>query len=186
MQIVKEIYKLFANSPIPKKKIVQTTLSVVNALPHQLSKRETQWGKCTVSGKIFPLLGITISPDPLVQGQNAVFNISGDFEAGATDRLGVGFFKDLEHPPLYGFPTAVCGDEGLPNCPIKPFKFVYKITVPKISLNPYFIAVVLGDTSSQTILACAVTQVGGGSEESYPIASYPIASYPIASYPIAE
>ncbi|RHZ71338.1 hypothetical protein Glove_259g37 [Diversispora epigaea] len=166
--------------------ILLATLSVVNALPHQLSKRETQWGKCTDSGKTYPLLGVTISPDPLVQGQNDTFSVSGDFEAGATYILGVAFFKDLADDPLYVFITPVCGAKGLPNCPVKPLKMDYKITVPTGLPNPYFLAVVVEDPKAQIVLGCSETQVGGGSEESYPIASYPIASYPIASYPIAE
>ncbi|RHZ87540.1 hypothetical protein Glove_33g134 [Diversispora epigaea] len=142
MQIVKEI----------------STLSVVNALPHQLSKRETQWEQCTDLGNRTSLLGVTISPDPLVKSKNGTFSVSGDFESG----------------------------NGLPACPIKPFKVDFIIQVPERLPNPYLLVVVFGNRIARKIYGCALTQVGGGSEESYPIASYPIASYPIASYPIAS
>ncbi|RHZ71340.1 hypothetical protein Glove_259g39 [Diversispora epigaea] len=165
--------------------ILLATLSVGNALPHQLSKRETQWRTCEELGGEFPLLSVTISPDLLVQGQDDTFSVSEYFEADSTSILGVGFYTDFAHQPLHTFQTRVCRYEGLPNCPINPFKMDYKITVPTGLPNPYFLAVVVGNLDL-TIFGCAATQVGGGSEESYPIASYPIASYPIASYPIAE
>ncbi|RHZ67829.1 hypothetical protein Glove_299g42 [Diversispora epigaea] len=90
--------------------ILLATLSVVNALPHQLSKRETQWGKCSDSNE-YLLLGVT-----------------------SRSRT----WGNPDSNPLYAFSTPV------------------------------------------------LTQFGGESEESYPIASYTIASYPIASYPTAS
>ncbi|RHZ59099.1 hypothetical protein Glove_365g10 [Diversispora epigaea] len=166
--------------------ILLATLSVVNTLPHQLSKRETQWGQCIYSGVTYPPLNITISPDPLVQGQDGTFSVFGDFEAGATDILYISFYKDLTKNPLHVFKTFVCGVKGLPNCPVKPFKMNCDIKVPKGLPNPYFIVVIIGDQKAQKTLGCGITFVSGGSEESYPIASYSIASYPIASYPIAS
>ncbi|RHZ87541.1 hypothetical protein Glove_33g137 [Diversispora epigaea] len=167
--------------------ILLATLSVVNVLPHKLSKRETQWGQCTdLGGGTYPLLGVTISPDPLVQGEEGTISVSGDFESGDTDLLNVRFYKNLTDDPLGVFSKHVCGGNGLPACPIKPFKVDFIIRVQRRLPNPYFLAVVFEDSITETIYGCALTQVGGGSEESYPIASYPIDSYPIASYPIAS
>ncbi|RHZ76749.1 hypothetical protein Glove_194g107 [Diversispora epigaea] len=136
---------------------------------------------------------LTTSLDPLIQGQDDTFSVSGNSKSGATNVLGIRFFKDLTKGPLYTFPTRVFGAKVLPICPVNPFKMDYKIKVSRRLSDLYFLAVV-GDPKAQTILGCAVKRVrsekfypiASYSIASYPIASYPFASYPIASYPIAE
>jgi hypothetical protein len=52
------------------------TASIINAIPHQLIKRATNFGPCPVETS--PTLSITIAPDPVVSNQPVTFTISGN------------------------------------------------------------------------------------------------------------
>src|ERR1700722_4465145 len=53
--------------------ILLVTLSIVNAIPHQLYKRTTTFGPC----QGVPFINVTISPDPVIIGQDITFDVSG-------------------------------------------------------------------------------------------------------------
>ncbi|CAG8720923.1 1580_t:CDS:1, partial [Scutellospora calospora] len=77
-----------------------------NAIPHQLHKRTTRFGKCrltTANGSIVipDLLTVTISPDPVVPGKDDTFIVNGNLTKPITknDSLVIFFSDNTDDPP---------------------------------------------------------------------------------------
>ncbi|CAG8661521.1 3478_t:CDS:1, partial [Scutellospora calospora] len=75
-----------------------------NAIPHQLHKRTTAFGDCTLLPGVptSDLLTVTISPDPVVPGKNDTFTVNGKLTKPITssDTLVIIFEKSLPDPPI--------------------------------------------------------------------------------------
>src|SRR6266516_3365988 len=67
--------------------ILLTTLSIVNAIPHQLHKRTTEFDACSNLPPETPVLDVTISPDPVVPESKDKFTISGTLTQDITDGI---------------------------------------------------------------------------------------------------
>ncbi|RHZ53214.1 hypothetical protein Glove_444g22 [Diversispora epigaea] len=176
--------------------ILLVTLSVVNAAPSRLDKRDTGFIACSPpSGTPTPvLISVTYTPVPLASGQPSKFDVSGTLkeDIGSITRLFIGFFDrtDPQKPvPIKPFPsyfktfTTEIIEAG------NPFNTTAQFTVPTLPAS-YTISVLIMNPPND-IPGCAIERIGAppSSLSSYPIASYPFASYPIASvdsYPIAE
>ena len=61
--------------------VLLAILSMVNAIPHQLHKRDTTFIQCPKSDA--SLLTVSVSPDPPVPGQTATYTISGKIAKAA-------------------------------------------------------------------------------------------------------
>lgn len=62
--------------------------SMVNAIPHQLFKRNTRFEQCNPIAPVTtspPLLDVTLSPDPVVPGLLVSFIISGELSGPIVD-----------------------------------------------------------------------------------------------------
>jgi hypothetical protein len=69
-------------------------LCMVNAIPHQLHKRNTQFGPCPGLPDPQPSpLSVTISPDPVIPGETANFTVTGTLSTPITPdfKLLIGF-----------------------------------------------------------------------------------------------
>src|SRR4051794_20905558 len=99
--------------------ILLATFSMVNAIPHNLLKRDpTIFGACPPIPKVptQPIqLAVTISPNPVVPGQSDSFTASGKFPVDLTtsDSFVVGFADNTGQP--IGTPTVVPACTG--KCP---------------------------------------------------------------------
>src|SRR4051812_35009536 len=148
------------------------TLSIVNAIPHQLHKRITAFGSCGIGN----VLDVAVSPDPLIPGKTAQFSVSGPLtppaKTGST--LGIGFFAagadDPIAPPLY---LDLCE---IQSCPISYFDASGPVEVPAKLPKAYDIVVAIFDPAGE-IIACAGAIVGGSSAKA-PYLQYSIASGP--------
>ena len=86
---------------------VLVTASVINTTPLKLSKRATQFHPCTS-------LDISMSPDPIVSGQNVTFSISGTPTIDINNATaGIYFFGDKFYQE---FKADLCK---LYKCPVK-------------------------------------------------------------------
>src|SRR5438045_4974320 len=96
--------------------ILLATLSMVNAIPHQLYKKSTKFEECPNVGDA--VLNVSLSPDPVVAGQPDSLNVYGKLEKELT------FFHKLviEFADIDGTPVKdpivvdICSKEGA-TCP---------------------------------------------------------------------
>ncbi|GBC17523.2 uncharacterized protein OCT59_003726 [Rhizophagus irregularis] len=159
--------------------LLVATFSMINAVPHQLRKRETKFGPCGAES-----LTVNIVPDPPVSEKPVTYTGSGTlkfnniiagktiFAIGYGDTAG----KLLSDPYYQNFTESYNAGE--------PFTITAKnVPTPKLP-KTYVIEVDIFDiidNPKAPLYACASTTVGGTpGEEVYPIAGYPIAGYPIA------
>src|ERR1043165_3081917 len=59
--------------------VLLATLSMVNAIPHQLYKRTTTFGPCSKAPPGTVTVDVKLSPDPVVAGQTDTFTITAKF-----------------------------------------------------------------------------------------------------------
>ncbi|CAG8565149.1 9820_t:CDS:1, partial [Scutellospora calospora] len=133
-------------------------LSIVNAIPHQLHKRTTNFGKCTLPPKAPTpdLLTVTISPDPVVPGKNDTFTVNGKLTKPITssDELVIVFANT----------SGIIGDifrTKLPTGTVK-VSVTENVPVPFSLPSDYRIGVAIVDPSFEPpdVKACAVAFVG--------------------------
>ncbi|POG76862.1 hypothetical protein GLOIN_2v1553339 [Rhizophagus irregularis DAOM 181602=DAOM 197198] len=167
--------------------ILLFTLSMINAVPHQLRKRETNFDSCLVGKDVVPLT-VKINPDPPVAKKPESFTVSGTLNddilayntvlmIGFVDSTGAlsltaPYFQKFVEPVKAGTPFSINAS---------------KVPTPVNLPDVYIIRVIVGDLNDN-IYGCALAVVGETlRKEAYPIAGYPI-SGPIAerSYPISE
>ncbi|CAG8446518.1 7762_t:CDS:1 [Scutellospora calospora] len=135
--------------------VLLVMLSIVNAIPHQLHKRTTDFRECTFPpGYPTPdLLTVTISPDPVVPGKNDNFTVNGKLTQLITssDRLNFVFSTDNGGPFTTQIPTGTT------------VNVTVDVPVPSPLPSIYGIAVSIGDLSVQplNVKACALAVVGG-------------------------
>jgi hypothetical protein len=154
--------------------ILLATFSIVNAIP--LQKRETVFGKCPPIPQL-PIqpdqISVSISPDPVVPGQDDTFTVSGTLSKEITDeyKLVIGFAD------LTGKSYAVYVEDLPPTKPKTPFNVVKTEAVPADLPGSYAIGVGVAKLSNPPdVIGCALAVVGSSSK----IASNPIASFPIS------
>ena len=132
--------------------VVLATISVINAIPHGLSKRTTQFIQCT-NGNV-PPLSVTITPDPMVSGQDVTYNISGTAPIDFTEAT---VEIDLYDGQNYAqsFTGNFC--DIYKQCPVKNgtnFDFPFTIK-PENLPQTYFIDVLISNSESD--LLCVMT-----------------------------
>ena len=140
--------------------ILLAILSMVNAIPHQLHKRDTTFVQCPKTDEnVASLLTVIVSPDPPVAGQTATYTISGELAKAAPlgSELRIGFF-DLE-AKLIGVPTItdLCSKV---ECPTSSISIVEQVTIPAALPDAYASAVLIIDLD-KIRYGCAVAAVGG-------------------------
>src|SRR5438046_852144 len=128
--------------------ILFATLSIVNAAPFQLNKRDTQFSPCPDLPPDVVPLDVKMSPDPIVPGGTETFDITGtlkhDLEEGSF--LGIAFIDPVAKLPI-GDPLDVdiCSQT---KCPVKagtPYTTKQTITAPPELPPTYMILAGIGD-----------------------------------------
>src|SRR5947208_1901809 len=110
--------------------ILLATLSMVNAIPHQLHKRDTTFNQCLKSDA--SLLTVSVSPDPPFPGQTATYTISGELAKAAPvdSAIFIGFFdRSSGETKVIGEPivTDLCSKV---KCPASSISVVEEVTIP--------------------------------------------------------
>ncbi|KAF0544480.1 hypothetical protein F8M41_002809 [Gigaspora margarita] len=126
----------------------------VNAAPHQFDKRATTFKACSDE---LPSLNVTMTPDPLVPGQSAKFNVSGtlinDLFKGIAD-LRIRFI-DSTRQRLIENPYYQYFNESFPA--FAPFSIIApKVDVPSNLTSKYVIEVVIEAKELDDIYGCSL------------------------------
>ncbi|RHZ82119.1 hypothetical protein Glove_114g81 [Diversispora epigaea] len=135
--------------------ILLATLSVANASPHQLVKRQTQWKKCT---EYYPLVHVDLSSGSTISGQEDSFVVSGNLNIVINSGfvLSVGFHD--ESRTIESMEVPICGAQYRTDCPINAntdFNSSLVFPVPKNLPDPYSIFVFIFDKLNKKIHGCA-------------------------------
>ncbi|CAG8525978.1 8444_t:CDS:1 [Diversispora eburnea] len=138
-------------------------LSIVNAIPHQLLKRKTEFQECTPPPPGIPLpslLSVSISPDPVVPGGTDAFTITGTLTKPITsDYLLYVIFVDITiQPPA---PIQPIFNAKIPTG--TSVNVVENVPVPA-KLPPEYgiiVAIVNDSVDPPDVIGCANTIVGG-------------------------
>ncbi|RIB27178.1 hypothetical protein C2G38_63315 [Gigaspora rosea] len=134
--------------------ILYATLLTVNAVPHQFDKRATTFIPCPDD---LPSPNVIMTPDPLVAGQSARFNVSGtlynDLVANIAD-LRIRFI-DSTRKTLIVNPYYQLFNESFPR--FTPFSIVaQKVDVPSNLTSKYTIEVVIEAKELDDIYGCSM------------------------------
>jgi hypothetical protein len=139
------------------------TTSVINAIPHQLIKRTTDFGACPLVNS--PTLGVTIAPDPVVSNQPVTFTISGNVPSDVPTNAALNVaFLDSTLNALFDFHNDFCTISGV-QCPVKantPITLTSAVTPGQLPAD-YYIAVGIFDVDNQTPITCNSATVGNPS-----------------------
>ncbi|RIB07664.1 hypothetical protein C2G38_2113129 [Gigaspora rosea] len=138
--------------------ILFATLLTVNAAPYQFDKRATPFKRCPDD---LPSPNVIMTPDPLVAGESANFNVSGilftDIYAGIAV-LRIRFFSDPTRQTLIANPYYQDFTELFPA--YTPFTIVApKVDIPNNLTNKYTIEVVIGSEKVDDIYGCSLANV---------------------------
>ena len=125
--------------------ILLATLSMVNAIPHQLHKRDTTFNQCLKSDA--SLLTVSVSPDPPVPGQTATYTISERQSLPSTGEL-----KFIGEPIV----TELCAKAA---CPTDSISIVEQVTIPAALPKVYSNAIGILDPA-KIEYGCAIAAVG--------------------------
>ncbi|RHZ82118.1 hypothetical protein Glove_114g82 [Diversispora epigaea] len=141
--------------------ILLATLSVANALPNQLVKRQIKWEKCTEN---YPLVNVDLSSDSIVPGQEYSFNVSGNLNTIIDSGfiLSVGF-HDNHLFTIASVEVPICGAFYRTDCPINSntdFSASLVFLVPKNLPNPYSILVLISDKLNKKVQGCTEKKLG--------------------------
>ncbi|CAJ0869480.1 2253_t:CDS:2 [Entrophospora sp. SA101] len=134
------------------------TLSMmVNAIPHQLFKRETQFVQCPAlkaGDAAPPQLTVAFIPDPPVAGQTSAFTISGTLSRPVADGdlTGVGFYDPATKSIIGEIVSA-------PASPTTPFSQELSVPAPAALPAEYLILVMVANPKTEDIIGCAGAMV---------------------------
>ncbi|CAG8594394.1 7861_t:CDS:1 [Paraglomus occultum] len=114
------------------------TTSVINAIPHGLSKRATQFQQCSA---LIPPLDVSLSSDSIVSDQDVTFTVSGNATTDITEATFGIYFYDDETGFEQSFKDNLCNV--YKSCPIKKgAAFDFQVTIKPVNLpTAYFIDV---------------------------------------------
>ncbi|CAJ0766395.1 7737_t:CDS:2 [Entrophospora sp. SA101] len=132
---------------------------MVNAIPHQLFKRETQFVQCPAlkaGDAAPPQLTVAFIPDPPVAGQTSAFTISGTLSRPVADGdlTGVGFYDPATKSIIGEIVSA-------PASPTTPFSQELSVPAPAALPAEYLILVMVANPKTEDIIGCAGAMVGG-------------------------
>ncbi|RIA79957.1 hypothetical protein C1645_24848 [Glomus cerebriforme] len=134
--------------------ILLATLSIVNALPHQLNKRATTFIPCP--GNI-PFITTTLTPDPPTgAGANELITISGTLPnpVVAGSKLVIGTFDPTGTPIGAPLTLDFCTMNGA-TCPEEYFSLIQPVTMPSPLPTSYMIITAINDPNGNA-LGCSV------------------------------
>jgi hypothetical protein len=140
--------------------ILLTTLSMVNAFPHQLDKRATTFVTCPSGSP--NQINVSIQPDPPVSNSSLLITVSGTLTTGTIDPGSQFVFRVLDDSGAKGDPYTmdICTAKGI-TCPMTTgTSFSIVNNVPTGTLGMYTIFVFILD-SAANILACSMGTVNG-------------------------
>ena len=137
--------------------ILLTTLSIVNAIPHQLHKRTTGFGACANLPSDTPVLNVILSPDPVVSESTDTFTVSGTLKQDITDAFNLYIaFTDDNGNILSSDIVNICKEVA---CPVKagtPYSTTQSVYVPELSGTSYIVVGIAdGIGTDAHILACS-------------------------------
>ncbi|RIA88968.1 hypothetical protein C1645_739010 [Glomus cerebriforme] len=132
-------------------------LSIVNAVPHQLHKRQTEFGACSNLPPDTPVLDVTISPDPVVPVSTDTFTISGTLKKDITDAYNLYIaFVDDNGTIINNDIVDICKQV---TCPIKAgtlYQTVQNAYVPQLSGTDFIVVgIANGIGTDADVLGCA-------------------------------
>jgi hypothetical protein len=139
--------------------ILLATLSIVNAIPHQLHKRDTTFGACLTGSP--NLIKVSVQPDPPPVTGVIIFTISGALKTGSISAGSKLVFNAIDvngDPFAYPLTYDICG---LPEvtCPTDTFSITRKIEVKKFT--PTYSVIIQLFSASGQVLACSIGTVTG-------------------------
>ncbi|RGB24021.1 hypothetical protein C1646_745045 [Rhizophagus diaphanus] len=140
--------------------IFLATLSMINAIPHQLNKRATTFTTCP-SGLSPNTLTATLQPDPPIAGQDCAITATGTFAITEGSKLLVQVFDFAANVVGEPLTADICTTGGV-TCPtdgITPFNIVDKVTIPADAPQPFALAISVVDTTGN-ILGCTFGATG--------------------------
>jgi hypothetical protein len=144
-------------------------LSMANAIPHQLEKRTTKFGKCKDNGvPIVPNAGLmeaTLTPDPPVAEKDDTFAITAEslpYDVTPTTKLAI-IFTDKNGKPIGdgGYTGPACSDEK--NCVKAGEKYTKTqvVTVPSPLPSSYYIIIgVFDESRGLPAFGCGFASIG--------------------------
>ncbi|CAG8574617.1 9653_t:CDS:1 [Paraglomus occultum] len=110
-----------------------------NAIPHGLSKRSTEFYPCSLDGPQTLPLNVTMSPDPMVSGQDTTFIISGTAKTDTTIKASVAIYIYTNTSSVGSYEDRLCNVNK--SCPMKDAAFKFPYTIKPESLPAdYYIA----------------------------------------------
>ncbi|CAG8552160.1 705_t:CDS:1 [Ambispora gerdemannii] len=138
--------------------ILLAMLSRINAIPHQLHKRTTEFDACSNLPPETPVLDVTISPDPVVPESTDTFTISGTLKQDITDDFKLYIVFTDEHGNIISNDILdICKEVA---CPIKAgtlYQTTQDVYVPTLRGTSYIVVgIANGTESSDDVLACSV------------------------------
>jgi hypothetical protein len=137
--------------------ILLTTLSMVNAFPHQLDKRATTFVTCPSGSP--NQINVSIQPDPPVSNSSLLITVSGTLTTGTIDAGSQFVFRVLDDSGAKGDPYTM---DICITCPMTTgtsFSIVNNIPTGTLT-GTYTIFVFILD-SAANILACSMGTVNG-------------------------
>ncbi|CAJ0765676.1 12842_t:CDS:1, partial [Entrophospora sp. SA101] len=162
--------------------ILLVTFSTINAIPHKLFKRTTEFGECYHDPETPPptLISVTILPDPVVAGESDTFTVSGTLTEDLHPNIQViVFFGDPSTGKIIDHITSqpVCDDQKNP-CPKANTPFSTTVDVAAVPTTlPTRYDIVVGVIKKVDIYGCAAARVGAGVDEVGGAGGLPPASY---------
>ncbi|RIA95710.1 hypothetical protein C1645_816293 [Glomus cerebriforme] len=140
--------------------ILFAMLSTLNAIPHQLHKRDTFFQKCTKeppSGK----LDVTFTPNPLVPGSPSIFEVSGILgNPIPVDSVLIIEITDNNENFLSVSNYDMCPTLGCPYPAENPFTVTAEFQSPAVLPDQYTITVAVAGQIGKLAVGCSFENVG--------------------------
>ncbi|CAB4438366.1 unnamed protein product [Rhizophagus irregularis] len=145
--------------------VLLATLSIINAIPHQLNKRATSFTTCP-SGLSPNTFNATLQPDPPTAGDCAI-TATGTFVIPEGSKLLVQFFDSTANAVGEPLTADICTN-GVDTCPTDgtdgtdgptPFNIMDTVTIPADAPPPFALAISIVDTTGN-ILGCTFGTTG--------------------------